>query len=399
MGTKIDKRKIDSSGSGEINLARKVLTKEGFPLFFAMILTILIFRVATESFLDPRNIANLLGQIAPLVLIAVASTLVIVMGEIDLSLGSIAGFSGALAAFFIGSTNLPWFLGILFTVVMTLAIALLQGAIIVFGRVRSFAVTLAGFLIWHGVQVGVLGSASQRPLNRSPLADLSITRVSSSWILIGSMIYFILFLAILIFAYFRNSSASESNEPSRMILRIARTLIPLVVLCVFSKYLDQVGGIPLTLFLVLAITFCSWFLLTRMPIGRHMYSIGGNPAAARANGISVTKVRLTGFILAGVLASLAGISIISYTGGADSSTGAGSLLLQGIGATVIGGVSLIGGRGSVWGAFGGAVLLSAVQNGLALLSLPFYVIDIVEGLVVLTALLADALIRRKYTFS
>ena len=99
------------------------------------------------------------------------------------------------------------------------------------------------------------------------------------------------------------------------------------------------------------------------------------------------------------MASLAGISIISYTGGADSSTGAGSLLLQGIGATVIGGVSLIGGRGSVWGAFGGAVLLSAVQNGLALLSLPFYVIDIVEGLVVLTALLADALIRRKYTFS
>jgi D-xylose transport system permease protein len=399
MGTKIDKRKIDSSDSEEISSARKVLTKEGFPLFFAMILTILIFRIATESFLDPRNIANLLGQIAPLVLIAVASTLVIVMGEIDLSLGSIAGFSGALAAFFIGSTNLHWVFGIIVTVLLTLAIALLQGAIVVFGRVRSFAVTLAGFLVWHGVQVGVLGNASQRPLNRSPLADLSITRVSSGWVLLGSLIYFALYLCFFILVKSNNSREPEGNESSRKILTVTRTLLPLVALCLFSKYLDQVGGIPLTLFLVLVITLCSWFLLTRMPIGRHMYSIGGNPAAARANGISVTKVRLTGFILTGLLASLAGISIISYTGGADSSTGAGSLLLQGIGATVIGGVSLIGGRGSVWGAFGGAVLLSAVQNGLALLSLPFYVIDIVEGLVVLTALLADALIRRKYTFS
>jgi D-xylose transport system permease protein len=399
MGTEIHKHKIDSSDSGETSLIRKVLTKEGFPLFFAMVLTFLIFRIATESFLDPRNIANLLGQIAPLVLIAVASTLVIVMGEIDLSLGSIAGFSGALAAFFIGSTNLPWVFGIILTILITLAIALLQGAIVVFGRVRSFAVTLAGFLVWHGVQVGVLGNASQRPLNRSPLADLSITRVSSAWVLLGSLIYFALYLCFFILAKFKNTRASEGNQSSRRILTVTRTLLPLVALCLFSKYLDRVGGIPLTLFLVLVITLCSWFLLTRMPIGRHMYSIGGNPAAARANGISVTKVRLVGFILAGVLASLAGISIISYTGGADSSTGAGSLLLQGIGATVIGGVSLIGGRGSVWGAFGGAVLLSAVQNGLALLSLPFYVIDIVEGLVVLTALLADALIRRKYTFS
>lgn len=378
---------------------KKLLTMDGFPLFVSLVLTILIFRVSTVSFLDPRNISNLIGQIAPLVLVAVASTLVIVMGEIDLSLGSIAGFSGAMSAFLIGSTNIPWIIGILITVSLTMVISAIQGAIVIFGRVRSFAVTLAGFLIWHGVQVGVLGSAEQRPLSHSPLANLSITRLTSGWVGVILLVCFIPYSVFRFSNSVKDLKFGSDNGKYNSIYSYARDSLLLILLYIFARYLDQVGGIPLTTFLVVIVTSLAWLLLTRTPIGRHMYAIGGNASSARANGIPVSKVRLVGFLLAGLLASLAGISLISYTGGADSSTGAGSLLLQGIGATVIGGVSLIGGRGSVWGAFGGAVLLTAVQNGLALLSLPFYVIDIVEGLVVLIALLADALIRRRYIFS
>jgi ribose/xylose/arabinose/galactoside ABC-type transport system permease subunit len=136
-------------------------------------------------------------------------------------------------------------------------------------------------------------------------------------------------------------------------------------------------------------------VLTRTALGRHLYAVGGDLHAARESGININKVKWIGFAAAGALSVCAGISILSYTGGADSSAGTGALLLAGIGATVVGGVSLTGGRGSLWGAFGGAILLEAVGNGLNLMSLSFYAVYIVEGLVVLAALLTDAALRRR----
>ena len=152
---------------------------------------------------------------------------------------------------------------------------------------------------------------------------------------------------------------------------------------------------PLAFVLVLGIAAALWVLLTRTALGRHMYAVGGDLHAARESGVNINKVKWIGFALAGALAVCAGVSILSYTGGADTSAGTGALLLAGIGATVVGGVSLTGGRGSLWGAFGGAILLESVGNGLNLMSLSFYAVYIVEGLVVLAALLADAALRRR----
>ena len=160
-------------------------------------------------------------------------------------------------------------------------------------------------------------------------------------------------------------------------------------------YLQGGGGIPMVFVLVLAVTTIVWIVLTKTAFGRHLYAVGGDLHAARESGININRVKWIGFLLSGALAVCAGISLLSYTGGADSSAGTGALLLAGIGATVVGGVSLTGGRGSLWGAFGGAILLEMVGNGLNLLSLSFYAVYIVEGLVVLAALLTDAALRRR----
>jgi D-xylose transport system permease protein len=163
----------------------------------------------------------------------------------------------------------------------------------------------------------------------------------------------------------------------------------------FVTYLEQGGGVPLVFAIVLAVATIVWIILTRTAFGRHLYAVGGDLHAARESGININKVKWIGFALSGALATCAGISLLSYTGGADTSAGTGALLLAGIGATVVGGVSLLGGRGSLWGAFGGAILLESVGNGLNLMSLSFYAVYIVEGLVVLAALLTDAGLRRR----
>jgi D-xylose transport system permease protein len=367
-----------------------VRSRDAWPLLFSLVVTAIVFRIGSPLFLSASNLGNLLGQLAPLALIAVASTVMIVMGEIDLSLGSVAGFSGAIVAILITRDGVPWEIAVLATLAAGVVIGGLQGVIVLGGRVRSFVVTLAGFFIWYGVQVGVLGTEGSQPLLSSPISRMSYKQVPQGVALGITIALGLAFLAM------RFAAASRARSTRYAAIDLAPWVVLVALVCWFITY---IGGMPLTFVLVLAVTAVVWLMLTRSAFGRHLYAVGGNPNASRANGIHVGRVKWVGFLTAGLLAACAGIIIVSFTGGADTSTGAGSLLLEGIGATVVGGVSLLGGRGSVWGALGGAVLLAAVQNGLALLSLDFYVVDIVEGLVVLAALLADSAMRRRLVLS
>jgi D-xylose transport system permease protein len=371
---------------------------EVLPLLVALLVTFLVFHLASPYFLTARNLTNLLNQMAPLAIIAIASTVMIIMGEIDLSLGSVAGFTGALAAVLLANEGMPWLLAIAITVLAGIAVAGIQGLIVVAGRVRSFAVTLAGFFIWFGAQVGVLGSDGQQALRRLPVADLASTRVSTTLAVIVACAIGGGLLIGRYVVHFRDTHEARLTTRQLHVTTLG-WLTALGALVWALTFLDAGGGLPLVFVLALAITALVWLVLTRTPLGRHVYAVGGDADAARKVGINVNRVKWIGFAAAGALAAFAGVVIVSYTGGADSSTGGGALLLQGIGATVVGGVSLFGGRGSVWGAFGGAILLAGVQNGLALLNLDFYVVDIALGLVVLVALLADGVIRRRLVTS
>jgi D-xylose transport system permease protein len=237
----------------------------------------------------------------------------------------------------------------------------------------------------------VLGPSGYIALRRPPLNQLSLARVPE-WISLGVVgIGGAIVIALWLRSLHRTGRASGMGLLVRGVVGAAGV----AALLWFITYLQQGGGVPLIFVFVLLITTGVWVVLTRTALGRHLYAVGGDLHAARESGINITKVKWIGFAASGALATCAGISILSYTGGADSSAGTGALLLAGIGATVVGGVSLTGGRGSLWGAFGGAILLEAVGNGLNLMSLSFYAVYIVEGLVVLAALLTDAALRRR----
>jgi D-xylose transport system permease protein len=367
---------------------------ELLPLLVALLVALIFFRIASPYFLTARNLTNLLVQVAPLAIIAIASTIVILMGEIDLSLGSIAGFTAALVAILLAREGMPWSVALMITLLAGVAVAGLQGLFVLVGRVRSFAVTLAGFFVWYGVQVGILGSDGQQPLRRPPLADLASERIATPVAMIVVGVGGVLLILARYWMHARDTHESRLSRGQLVGTSVAWVVALGAALWAIS-YLDDGGGIPLVFAMALALTGVVWLVLTRTAYGRHLYAVGGDAEASRAMGIAVGRVKWVAFAAAGAMAAFAGVVLVSFTGGADASTGAGAFMLQAIGAAVVGGVSLFGGRGSVWGAFGGAVLLAGVQNGLALLSLDFYVVDIALGLVVLAALLADSAIRRR----
>jgi D-xylose transport system permease protein len=365
---------------------------ESLPLILALLLVVLVFQAISGLFLNPRNLVNLLTELAPLEFIAMASTVMIIMGEIDLSLGSLAGFTGAVLAALLANEGLAWPLALLLAFAVGIGIAGLQGAIVVIGGVRSFAVTLAGYLIWYGAQLATLGIKGYIPLTRPPINEMALARVPE-WLSMAVVAAGAAIAAVGLASQARNSGSGSFSLA--LAPRLALIAVCAVALLFAVHYLESGGGVPLVFVLVLGIATALWVLLTRTALGRHMYAVGGDLHAARESGVNINRVKWIGFAIAGTLAVCAGVSILSYTGGADTSAGAGALLLAGIGATVVGGVSLTGGRGSLWGAFGGAILLESVGNGLNLMSLSFYAVYIVEGLVVLAALLTDAALRRR----
>jgi D-xylose transport system permease protein len=386
VGTEQPRRRLP-----QIKLGR---AGELLPLAVALIVTLVVFRVGSEYFLTARNLTNLLVQMAPLALVAIASTLVIVMGEIDLSLGSVAGLAGAFVAIELGHPGMPWWGALALTLGLGLAIAAMQGIFVLFGRIQSFAVTLAGYFIWYGVQVGILGTKAQESVRRAPISELSSARLSTT---VAIVLVVIIGGGLLAGRYFINARDKHESRmgQKKLLLTTAVGAIAVALLVWFVSYLKDGGGVPLIFAITMAIAAIVWVILTRVPFGRHLYAVGGSEPAARAMGIPISKIKLITFASAGALAAFAGVVSVSYTGAATTSTGGGALLLEGIGATVVGGVSLLGGRGSVWGAFCGALLLAAVQNGLALLQLEFYVVYIAQGGVVLFALAADSAIRHR----
>jgi ribose/xylose/arabinose/galactoside ABC-type transport system permease subunit len=364
------------------------------PLGAALVIMIAVFSLASPYFLAARNLTNLLVQVAPLALVAAASTMVIVQGEIDMSLGSVAGLSGAIGAIVLANQQLPWQLGVVAVLAVGIGICGLQGGIVVLGRVQSFAVTLAGFFIWFGVQVGVLGVDAQKPLRREPIAALASARIPGTVALSLTVALGLLLIGGRLLG--RHRAVSQGQVSSRRLIGTAAGhLVALAALAGLVWYLGTGGGIPLVFVLSLVIIAIVWLVMGRTRYGRHIYAVGGNVAASRAMGIPTRRIKWVTFAVGGMLTAIAGLELISYTGGADTSTGAGSYMLQAIGAAVVGGVALSGGRGSVMGALGGALLLSGVQNGLALMSLDFYVVDIALGTVVLAALFAEGQIRRR----
>lgn len=367
------------------------------PIIIGLILIVIVFQSLNPTFLNAFNLVNLLLQIAALGIMATGITLVLMLGEIDLSIGSVSGVAAAVLLVSHVNHGFVPLLAVLAAVLAGTLIGLLQGGIFAKVGVPSFIVTLAGLLIWQGVQLRILGE--QGTINLPPAGTLVRWAQFSfvpRWlaILLAALIP-VLYLLVNLMTRRRRAAAELPVMPLWLPIAVAVVLFVLLQLIVAKLYLDR--GVPWTfVFMVLVVVFFDW-LLRRTAYGRKIFAVGGNIEAARRAGINVDAIRISVFALCSTLAAVSGVVAAMRLGFANQQSGSGETLINAIAAAVIGGTSLFGGRTRRYAPLLGALVIGAIANGLELLSLSSDVRLIVTGTVLLAAVVIDALVQRSRT--
>jgi D-xylose transport system permease protein len=362
------------------------------PVILGLVLIWGVFDYLNPNFLSPRNLTNLTVQIADIGIVSVGIVLVLLLGEIDLSVGSVYGLGSAVMAVLSVQHGWPTPVAILAGVLTGTAIGTFHGFFFTRFRIPSFVVTLAGLLTWFGAQLHVLGETGT--IN---LTDPSIDQLAGKffdptfgWILAVAVV------AILGADVFirRRRRAGAGLPPTGLIGEVAKFVVVAVVILGATAVLASDRGVPLALLILLGFIVGFDIITTRTRFGRHIFAVGGNAEAARRAGISVNSIRIAVFALSGTMAAAGGIMGASRLLAVNYSSGTGDILLNAIAAAVIGGTSLFGGRGTVWSALTGSLVIGSINNGLALLSAASDVKFMVTGGVLLAAVTIDAVARQ-----
>lgn len=350
------------------------------------------FQSQDAHFLTPRNISNLLLQIAVVGTIAIGLVLVLLLGEIDLSVGSVAGVCAATLGVLVVSHGWPWWAGIIAMLLVGAAIGAIQGAWFAVVGVPSFIVTLAGLLGWQGLQLHVLGSTGTVNVFESHISAIATTFLPNT---LGWALAIVFAAAYALSRVARERRRRLEGLPSTQVAVVAlRTLLVGALLVGTVAVLNRASGVPTAALILLGLVILFSLVTTKTKFGRYIYAVGGNAEAARRAGVSLRGIRIAAFTLASTFAALGGLLQVSRGAAASTQTGGGTLLLEAIAAAVIGGTSLFGGRGSVWSALLGALVIGSVSNGLDLLGQAADVKLMVEGGILLLAVTIDALSRR-----
>jgi D-xylose transport system permease protein len=362
------------------------------PVLIGLAAVWIFFQTQNSNFLTSRNLSNLTLQMAVTAILAMAVVLVMVTGEIDLSLGSVTGVTSALLGILL--TNHHWSVATALTATfgLGLGIGLLQGAITVFVGVPSFIVTLGGFLAWAGVQLALIGPAGNLPVNNNTIAAIGNSYLghATAWLLAAATIVVLAGVEVL-----RRRESRRAGSPralARSVLRIA--LIAGGLLGVVA-FLNSNFGVPYVLVLFLSVAAALGWITRRTFFGRYIYAVGGNREASRRAGVPVAGIRIAVLGLSGLLAGLAGIVSTSNLYATSANTGGSTLLLEAIAAAIIGGTSLFGGRGRIYQALLGTLMIASVHNGLGLLGKPASTEDIATGSILVIAVSLDALNRQR----
>jgi D-xylose transport system permease protein len=344
-------------------------------------------------FLTPGNLTNLGMQIATVAVLSLAALIVLLMGDIDLSLGSVSGLCAAVMAVLTTSYGVPAPLAIVAALVAGFLIGILHGTVITVFAIPSFVVTLGGLLTWQGAQLAVLGDQGNINITDNFLIRLTSTYLPNA---IGIGIGLLAVAAVLFFALRRMSARKKHGLPVRSVAgTVARALPMIVSIVLLSAILLAGRGFPLVLIIVAVIATALHVVLTSRPVGRHIYAIGSNIEAARRTGIRVDLVKVFAFGATSTLAAAGGVLAASRLLAVNQSSGQGNLLLLAIAGAVIGGVSLFGGVGSVWHAILGTILIGSIANGMNLLSMPTSYRFVVTGAVLVLAVVIDAFSRKR----
>ena len=373
------------------------------PVIAGLLIISILFQSLNSKFLTAGNLVNLLIQGAVYMLLAMAEVYVLLLGEIDLSAGFVAGLGGVVMAELLKQgTDWPWWAAVLVALLATAAIGALHGTLITRIGLPSFVVTLAGLLGWQGVMLLVLGQGGVVPISDKVINNITSGQLSvaASWI--AMLVLVALYGGR---AWLRDSRRRASGlvapPVSLTILRIVGVLVAGVVIVLICNtdrgVVTAIQGVPYVVFLVLGVLVAWTFLLGRTKFGRYVYAIGGNPESARRAGVNLSLVRTMCFTLASFTAGIAGIVYASRLRSVSTSIDGGTLVLYAVAAAVIGGTSLFGGRGKAANAVLGGLVIAAIDNGMGLQGYSAYVRYIVTALVLLAAVTIDALTRRGRT--
>jgi D-xylose transport system permease protein len=353
----------------------------------------IIFQSQNDRFLTAENLTNLMLQITAVGVISIGIVYVLLLGEIDLSVGAVSGLAAACMAVLNVKHGWNPYLAIAAGVIVGLAIGILQGFLFSRFGVPSFVVTLAGLLAWQGALLQVLGSTGTLNITDSKITGLANTFYSDTVGWIMAFLAIAGYAAAVIVGYRRRVATDLETEG--IAAPMVRIGLVAAVTIIAVAILNSDRGVPLALLILIGFVVGMEYVAQATRFGRHVYAVGGNVEAARRAGISVEKVRIACFAIAGTMAAIGGILAASRLLAVNQGSGGSELLLLAIAGPVIAGTSLFGGRGAVWTALLGALVIGSISNGMDLLALSSAVKFMVTGGVLLLAVLIDAIARRE----
>jgi D-xylose transport system permease protein len=363
------------------------------PIVFGIVVIAIYFQARNSNFLTAGNFVNLLAQMSAVAIIGMGVVFVLLLGEIDLSIGYVSGMGGVIAALLLEpGKGVPTSVAVVLALGTGLAIGLLQGSFVAFLGVPSFVVTLAGLLIWNGVLLQIIGSSGTIVIQNKFINGIANDYVKHwlAWVVAAGAVLAYVFQQLA--TIYRRRDAGLPNVPWLFV--IARIVLLAIAAIAVVYVADKSRGLPYVTLIMLGAYILWTFVSQRTRFGRHVYAVGGNAEAARRAGINVSGIKLAVFGISGTMAALGGIVLASRLSSVDTATGGGTILLYSIAAAVIGGTSLFGGRGTVRSAVLGAVVIAMIDNGLGLLNVSAGTKYIVTGLVLLAAVTLDSVSRR-----
>ena len=373
------------------------------PAILGLIVLFIVFTILHDQFLTTYNMANLVVQAGSICVLAMGLIFVLLLGEIDLSAGVAGGASATITALAMIDHGWPWWGATLAGIAAGAAIGLIIGLLVAELGIPSFVVTLAFFLALQAVPLKLIGAGGSLRFNQEILRGLSIKNVpvTAGWI--AAAVIVLGFAAISLWRHRTRVAKGLVHQPLALVLlRIGvLAVIVLGVTALLSANrapnptIFNISGIPWVAPVVIVLLLFWTFVLRRTRFGRHLYAVGGNAEAARRAGINVRRVKITAFVICSGMAAVSGILAASYTGKVSPGSGGGNELLYAVGAAVIGGTSLFGGRGRAIDAVVGGLVIATIPNGLGLLNQASYINFLVTGGVLLLAASVDAVSRRR----
>jgi D-xylose transport system permease protein len=372
------------------------------PAVLGLIVLFIVFGLANERFMSALNLANLVTQAGSICVLAMGLVFVLLLGDIDLSAGVAGGVSACAMALTITNHGWPWWAAVLAGVVCGALIGLSIGLQRAKLGIPSFVVTLAFFLGLQGVTLKLIGEGGSVRVDDPVIRGITIDNlpVTVGWVC--ALLVVAGYAGLELYRHRSKVAAGLHHAPfgvvAARIAGVGAVTLGVTYLLSLNRSVNpniQIRGIPYVLPLVGVLLIVLTFVLTRTSYGRHVYAVGGNAEAARRAGVNVDRIRMSVFVVCSALAAVSGIIAASYGGKVSASSGAGNVLLYAVGAAVIGGTSLFGGKGRALDAVIGGVVVATIANGLGLLNQSSYINFLVTGGVLLLAASVDAISRRR----